>query len=357
MNDQTVFVVHGRNLALRDAMYQLLRSLKLSPLEWEQARQLTNRASPATLDVIKAGMEAAACTIVLMTGDDQARLHPRFANEPLEAQPRPNVLFEAGWALASFGSERTILVTVGLPNLRGFSDLHGLNRLDLTNSPDRRKSLVDRLKTAQMRVDDSGNDFLTPERGGDFEPKTSTAPDADGSEQHGIAVSSKTVREFVKPMALMALGTLLAIALLPVAVFFTTEEFRSPEPNLVRLLWSALPSDPAHPLTIAIGLGLLAFASALAFRQGSNPPQGHVQSFRATQLAAAFLVLTLVAGALGTSLIDPGTEKYELYAYNFVGGAEALDLLGFSSRLALQLGATYLGLLFGLRVRVFGDAG
>jgi len=41
-----VFVVHGRNLAARDALFDFLRTIDLHPLEWSEAIQGTGRASP-----------------------------------------------------------------------------------------------------------------------------------------------------------------------------------------------------------------------------------------------------------------------------------------------------------------------
>ena len=63
-----VFVVHGRNYAARDAMYSFLRALDLEPITWEPAVALTEKGAPTTLEVVKAGLEAAQCTVVLMTG-------------------------------------------------------------------------------------------------------------------------------------------------------------------------------------------------------------------------------------------------------------------------------------------------
>jgi hypothetical protein len=50
-----VFVVHGRNLKARDAMFAFLRSLDLKPMEWNQAVGLTGIASPYIGQVLDAG--------------------------------------------------------------------------------------------------------------------------------------------------------------------------------------------------------------------------------------------------------------------------------------------------------------
>lgn len=94
--------------------------------------------------------------LVLITGDDLARLDPRFLtdNDPdyekkLTPQARPNVLFEAGMAFGRH-PERTILVRLG--HSREFSDVAGRNEIRMSNRAEARQELVDRLKTAGCDV-------------------------------------------------------------------------------------------------------------------------------------------------------------------------------------------------------------
>jgi uncharacterized SAM-dependent methyltransferase len=162
-----IFVVHGRNYLARDAMYSFIRALDLEPITWDIASALTNKASPTTLEIVKAGLDAAQCTIVLMTGDDSARLRPEYGQEPLLAQPRPNVLFEAGWALAIAGQQRTILVRFG--GLREFSDISGLNFVELDNSSDKRKLLVQRFRAAGCDITCKSEAYLDPLVAGNFD--------------------------------------------------------------------------------------------------------------------------------------------------------------------------------------------
>ena len=44
-NARKVFVVHGRNLAARDALFEFLRAVDLHPVEWSEAVQLTGKPS------------------------------------------------------------------------------------------------------------------------------------------------------------------------------------------------------------------------------------------------------------------------------------------------------------------------
>lgn len=54
-----VFVVHGRNLAARDAMFSFLRAVGLQPIEWSQAVAMTGEASPYVGTILDAAFGAA----------------------------------------------------------------------------------------------------------------------------------------------------------------------------------------------------------------------------------------------------------------------------------------------------------
>lgn len=166
---RNVMVVHGRDDRLRDSMFALLRSLGLNPLEWSSLRAATNKSSPYVGEILDAAFAQAAAVVVLLTGDDEARLREVFHtdNEPdyeskLTPQARPNVLFEAGMALASH-PDRTVVVEVG--DLRPFSDIAGRHVVRMTNDADQRIDLAQRLETAGCTVDMTGTDWL---KVGDF---------------------------------------------------------------------------------------------------------------------------------------------------------------------------------------------
>lgn len=165
-----VFVVHGRNEALRRSMFDFLRAIGLQPIEWTQAVALTGKGSPYIGEVLDAAFNEASAVVVLMTPDEVAYLQPQYGrgdNDP-EIQPapqaRPNVLFEAGMALGR-DQERTILVEVG--DVRPFSDVGGRHVVRLGNTVASRQALAMRLQTAGCAVDLSGQDWHTA---GDFTP-------------------------------------------------------------------------------------------------------------------------------------------------------------------------------------------
>jgi predicted nucleotide-binding protein len=171
----TVFVVHGRDLSARDAVFSFLRSVGLSPLEWTQALKLTGKGSPYVGEVLDAAFRVAAAIVVLLTPDDEARLNPSFLTtrdpnheKQLTGQARPNVLFEAGMA---FGKDPNSTVLVQLGETRPFSDVGGRHVLHLSNSPVSRQEFVTKLANAGCNVDTSGTDWLSA---GDFQSRPLT---------------------------------------------------------------------------------------------------------------------------------------------------------------------------------------
>jgi len=164
-----VFVVYGRNQAARGAMFSFLRSLGLAPLEWEQAVRQTHSGAPHLGEILSRALDEVQAVVVLLTGDDEARLRPHLVQEDdpeferdLGPQPRPNVLFESGMAFATH-RQRTILVQIG--EIRPFSDIAGRHVIRFDGSAQDRRALASRLQTVGCAVDLSGKDWLAS---GDF---------------------------------------------------------------------------------------------------------------------------------------------------------------------------------------------
>ena len=162
-NKSRVFVVHGRNEAMRRALFDFLRAIGLRPIEWNEAVVLTGKPSPFVGEILEVAMQYAQAILVLFTGDDQVRLKDEFlwVNDPVHErettlQSRPNVIFEAGMALGRY-PERTILVQVG--TLRPFSDIAGRHFVRLRNTSKARQELAQRLRLAGCNVDLSGTDW------------------------------------------------------------------------------------------------------------------------------------------------------------------------------------------------------
>jgi predicted nucleotide-binding protein len=163
---RSVFVVHGRNGTVRRAMFDFLRALGLSPIEWDEAVAMTGQGAPYTGYAIDAAFSNAHAAVILITGDDLACLKPEFISEDDDdserkptPQARPNVLFEMGLA---FGRkpDRTIIVEFGKTRL--MSDTLGRNVIRFSDTPEFRQKLAARLRTAGCAVNaDSRLDWLS----------------------------------------------------------------------------------------------------------------------------------------------------------------------------------------------------
>ena len=165
-----VFVVHGRNLEARDALFEFLRAIDLHPMEWADAVGATRKTSPYIGEILDAAFSKAHAVVVLFTPDDEARLRQELRRDSdppheteLTGQARPNVLFEAGMAMGR-SQDRTILVELG--NLRPFSDVGGRHTIRLDNSSQRRQELAQRLQTSGCQVNLAGTDWHAA---GDFD--------------------------------------------------------------------------------------------------------------------------------------------------------------------------------------------
>jgi predicted nucleotide-binding protein len=180
---RNVFVVHGRNVELRRAMFEFLRSIDLNPIEWSMAVAMTESGAPYVGEVLDAAFAKVKAVVVLLTPDEIAYLQPTYgsrADDP-ETQPapqaRPNVLLEAGMALGRH-PRHTVLVEIG--ELRPFSDVTGRHAIRMTNDVARRQELAQRLQTAGCEVSLIGTDWHTA---GDF-----SAPSPPG---HGLPLGRR----------------------------------------------------------------------------------------------------------------------------------------------------------------------
>lgn len=153
-----IWVIHGRNDKLAHDVFNFLRAIGLDPVEWEEARKLTGVSSPYIGDVLKAAFDYAQAFIVLLTGDDEAKLSDRYIKPgdfEYERNPTPqarqNVIFEAGMA---FGRDPNKVVFVQHGKIRPFSSISGILILQLDNSPRSRKEFVIRLRDAKCEIAD-----------------------------------------------------------------------------------------------------------------------------------------------------------------------------------------------------------
>jgi predicted nucleotide-binding protein len=135
-----------------------LRALGLEPLEWTAVIEAAENPAPHISEILKAGFRIAQAAIVLFTPDDEARLRAELRKDddpPWESefypQPRLNVIFEAGMAMALFPNQ-TVFVQVGTS--RPFSDIAGIHYVKMDNSVAKRKDFARRLKMAGCKIID-----------------------------------------------------------------------------------------------------------------------------------------------------------------------------------------------------------
>lgn len=161
--DRNVFVVYGRDEALRRAVFDFLRAIDLRPLEWEELVRNSGHTAPFLGDVAAQAARQAQAALVILSPDDVVRLHPQLYLEredlwEFEAtcQPRPNVLIELGMVLMAY-PQRTVILEAG--DLRPIADLAGRNTIRLNGSTTCLGKIIERLKSAGCAVADIGEDW------------------------------------------------------------------------------------------------------------------------------------------------------------------------------------------------------
>jgi predicted nucleotide-binding protein len=162
----TVFVVHGRDRTNTDALFTFLRALGLDAREFSSLIANSGEGAPYVGDLVRRQIETSGAVVVLLTPDDEAVLREPLRSSADDAktrrQARPNVLFEAGIAMAS-ERPKTVFVQVG--DVSQFSDVVGRHTVHFDGSHAKRKELAERLRALGCRVDTAGDQW---ERAGDF---------------------------------------------------------------------------------------------------------------------------------------------------------------------------------------------
>ncbi|MBB4750473.1 TIR domain-containing protein [Actinoplanes lobatus] len=169
---RTVFVIHGRDLDVRNAIFDFLRALGLKPQEWEHLVRATGKGAPSLTEVVTRAVREAQAVVALLTPDDRVQLHPELreasdttAELSTGCQARPNVFLELGMALAAL-PDHTIILEAG--DMRRTADLAGLNYVTVSASVDWRNKVAQRLENAGCPVDRAGGDWQHPHRFADL---------------------------------------------------------------------------------------------------------------------------------------------------------------------------------------------
>ena len=163
-----VFVIHGRDRDAYIAIRDYLLALGLAPYDYDDELSLTTKAAPYVGEIVMQAVAKAAAIVVLFTPEEHAQLDRRFRvdrdrYEPANLerfQARPNVIFEAGFALGA-NPNHTVLVALG-PEVQVFSDIHGVVVHEIKRGDTQfRSSLANVLRNAKCNVDTSTGDHLT----------------------------------------------------------------------------------------------------------------------------------------------------------------------------------------------------
>jgi predicted nucleotide-binding protein len=158
-----VMVIYGHDVEANMALFDCLRAMGLQPQEWGQLIQQSQIGSPYIGAVLDEAFKNVQAVVAFFTPDEHVIPRASYVagQDGWRLQARPNVLIEAGMALATHPRE-TILLVLGSQELP--SDLSGRHfiRLDGTVMP--LKNLGDRLKTAGCAVELDGTDWLNPSR-------------------------------------------------------------------------------------------------------------------------------------------------------------------------------------------------
>lgn len=131
-DENSVFVIYGRNSEFKESIITILKALTLNVITYNNS----NGDARGTYGAVKEGINKSAVSIVLFTGDDEGRCRKSYQlpvdkNNRLEtrfiSQPRMNVVFEAGYSFAHRMDKNVILISEN--NIRLFSDIDGINRI------------------------------------------------------------------------------------------------------------------------------------------------------------------------------------------------------------------------------------
>lgn len=143
----SVFVVFGHDEAAKEALHTFLRTLGINVITFDHAR---GSGSESNHEIVRNGIDSATAVIILFTPDEIAQRRPDLPGSPSPRhQPRPNVLFEAGWA---FGAHKNKAIVVEVGMTHSVSDIDGINSVRMRDASSL-NDLASRLERAGCSVD------------------------------------------------------------------------------------------------------------------------------------------------------------------------------------------------------------
>jgi predicted nucleotide-binding protein len=141
-----VFVVHGRNDALKEAVARYLTQLDLKPII------LHEQANAGHTIIEKFEANSDACySMILMTPDDAGCLAPPSSLDDFQQRARQNVVFEWGLFVGKLGRRNVCALVVEGVELP--SDVHGIVYVPLDQHGAWKMLLARELKAGGVEVD------------------------------------------------------------------------------------------------------------------------------------------------------------------------------------------------------------
>lgn len=136
-----VFVVHGRNVNVRDAVTSLLGRLKL---DFEVLEDRSN-AGTTVIEKFLSCAEECDFAVVLMTADDEGGVR-EAGTRALRA--RQNVILELGYFISHLGRKRIIIMQEAGVEMELPSDLNGIVRIHYDQGGGWKRNVLKELDTA-----------------------------------------------------------------------------------------------------------------------------------------------------------------------------------------------------------------
>ncbi len=166
-----VFIIHGRERAIVEELKRFLKAMGLQAWSFvDESHEVPHNTHIA--EIVARGVSKTKAVIALLTPDEFACLVPDLRGsadserDVRRWQPRPNVIYEAGMAMA-LNREGTILVTVGQVDMP--SDLDGILSVRMSNAIAARIDLRKKLMRVGCAVDLQLEDWMDSAQGGSFD--------------------------------------------------------------------------------------------------------------------------------------------------------------------------------------------
>jgi predicted nucleotide-binding protein len=158
---RTVFLVHGRNPVWKNVSLLLKTCWDINAINFDDVRKSMGTGAPTTLEVLKYAFEKplAQAVLVLLTPDEKSTLRKKLrkpgGEKAVRFTCRPNVYFELGMALSTFGQKNTIVAKVGEADIPSDIPLHVIN---LDDSYQARNLLKQTLDGIGVVINERGED-------------------------------------------------------------------------------------------------------------------------------------------------------------------------------------------------------